>query len=554
MKTREFKSLSLTALLSLSTGLVDVLKNPAHAETPKEIKYRASWIGNTFDGNERLNQHINKHVQNFVSACEVDSEGNVFTKSHWDEDGLTHGKYYKGDVIANETERDINVSSVVDRNGAKWSIQDNTVVKEGTNIKIGGLVKPTALAIDNKDGHIMVADDGEGKYVVEFYDTQGKLIRTIGTPGGVKATNGKVGPTVFWGITGTGTDADGNIYVCTSRYGTRIVSLKPDGETLDWEVVGLPFIDMPWFDPDSNGKYAYGKQEVYEIDYSKPDGQNWKLVGYSLDEDSYPDDPRAGNEASGGSVVFVGKIKGQKFMFTTDGLNGGSIHIFKFSENSHIAVPAGKVPRDGIGPAFSVDKDGTFWELKGNTILKTEIQGLDGDGNIIFNPTQEVAKIEGWVNLQRIYHDPKTDSVYVTGGKNENIIEFGGDVARYDNVSSGSPTLSWHKRIPYNWYSDDVPIQDRILGIGFLVAEDRVFVGYLNKDTEGGKSNTGAVRMLDAKDGEYLTTLSIPRSGWIDLWQSLSATRLDTGELVVLVEEDAQAKTVMYIVEDKKAQ
>ncbi|GAB1543864.1 hypothetical protein NUACC21_65400 [Scytonema sp. NUACC21] len=553
MKKRQLGTLSLATLFSLGTGVRDLLTNPVQAQTPNNVKYKTSWIGNTLSGAERLNpdkDYPYKHVQNFVSACEVDNQGNVFTESHWDEDGLTHGVYYKGDVVGNETERDINVSSVVDRKGNRWSIKDNTVVKEGTGIKIAGLVKPTALAIDNKNGLIMVADDGDNKHVIEFYDSDGKLVRTVGTPGGVKATKGAVKPNVFWGITGTGTDAEGNIYICMSRWGTRIVSLAPDGETLNWEALGLHFIDMPWFDPDSKGKYVYGKQEIYEMDYSQPPGKQWKLIAYTLDEDTYPDDPRVSvnNDAAAGSVVFVGNIKNQKFMYTVDGLNGGDIHVFKFSNNGYIAAPAGKLPRVSRSPAFSIDQDGTFWELDGNRILKTEIQGVDGDGNPIFGQTQEVTRIEGWVNLQRIYHDSKTDSLYVTGGKNEQVMEFGGDIARYDNISSGSPRLNWQTRIPYNWYDDSVPIHERILGIGFLVAEDRVFIGYLNKEYEGDETNTGAVRMLDTKNGNHITTLRTKRSGWIDLWQPLSATRLSDGTLAVLVEEDLQAKTMLYTV------
>jgi hypothetical protein len=556
VKKRQVGTLSLTALFSMGTGIADLLTNPAYAQTNNNVKYKTSWIGNTLNGSERLDpdkDYPYKHVQNFVSACEVDRDGKVFTESDWDEDDLTHGVYYKGDVIANEKSRDINVDSVTDRQGNKWSIQNNTVIKEGTGVKITGLVKPTALAIDNKDGLIMVADDGNNKHVIEFYDTNGKLVRTVGVPGGVKATKGAVAPNVFWGITGTGTDSQGNIYVCTSRSGTRIISLASDGETLNWEMVGLHFIDMPWFDPESKGKYIYGKQEIYEMDYSKPAGQQWKLIAYTLDEDTYPDDvrrPDPNNNAGAGSVVFVGKVKNQRLMYTVDGLNGGDIHVFKFNNNGYIASPAGKLPRTNRSPAFSIDQDGTFWELDGKRILKTEIQGLDGDGNPIFGETQEVATLDDWVHPQRIYHDAKTDSLYVTGGKNEYVQEFGGDLARYDNISSKSPKLNWETKIPYNWYDDSVLIQDRILGIGFLVAEDRVFIGYLNKENEGDESNTGAVRMLDTKDGKYITTLRTKRSGWIDLWQPLSATRLESGELAVLVEEDLQAKTMLYLVED----
>lgn len=54
-------------------------------------------------------------------------------------------------------------------------------------------------------------------------------------------------------------------------------------------------MDVASVDPESDGRFIYGPQKIYEMDYSKPPGKDWRLKAYTRDTLAYPDDLRRAN-------------------------------------------------------------------------------------------------------------------------------------------------------------------------------------------------------------------------------------------------------------------
>jgi hypothetical protein len=98
----------------------------------------------------------------------------------------------------------------------------------------------------------------------------------------------------FYGITGVGTDAAGNIYINSNGFnnsGTDLRKLSPNGK-LQWQLLGLHFVDNADTDPATDGIEVFAKQEHFVMNYSKPAGQQWTYKAYTINPFKYPQDPR----------------------------------------------------------------------------------------------------------------------------------------------------------------------------------------------------------------------------------------------------------------------
>ena len=162
-----------------------------------------------------------------------------------------------------------------------------------------GIVKATALGLYRPKNYPMVADSGPGQHVIKFFDISGEpeLVKTFGEPGGIggAGTPGEVTKTKFWGLTGCGSDAAGNLYICISEEGVilrRFAVKDADKLVFDTDKVaecyGLHFMDNAGLDPASDGREIWGKQEHYLMDYSKPAGQQWTLAAYTVAKGNIP--------------------------------------------------------------------------------------------------------------------------------------------------------------------------------------------------------------------------------------------------------------------------
>src|SRR4028119_1340237 len=167
--------------------------------------------------------------------------------------------------------------------------------KTGTLLskRITDIVHPTALPIENKDRQLVA--DNDPRQQVLIYDISGtpKLIGTFGDKGGIySGTLGEVGELKLKGVTGVGTDAAGNIYVSNNGFGSSGTDLRKFSRfrKLQWQLLGLQFVDNADADPGTGGLDVLTKHEHFIIDYSKGNGQESVYKAYTVDKFRYRDD------------------------------------------------------------------------------------------------------------------------------------------------------------------------------------------------------------------------------------------------------------------------
>ena len=214
--------------------------------------------------------------------------------------------------------------------------------------QITELVDPTALAIENKD-RLLVADNGSRQQVL-IYDISGtpKLIGTFSDEGGIySGTLGEVGELKLNGVTGVGTDAAGNIYVSNNGFASSGTDLRKFSRfrKLQWQLLGLQFVDNADADPGTGGLDVLTKHEHFIIDYSKGNGQESVYKAYTVDKFRYPNDPRLHNENHSAASVFVRRIEGKRFLYLT-GMYAKELSVYRFKRE--FAVPCAIFTREHL--------------------------------------------------------------------------------------------------------------------------------------------------------------------------------------------------------------
>jgi hypothetical protein len=386
--------------------------------------------------------------------------------------------------------------------------------------------KPVCLSIDKNTNQLMVGDDGP-KHQVNFFEIgqSPSLVKSFGTEGGISAGEpGIITPTKFWALKGIGTDVAGNIYVVLSEDGSAIRSLKPDGQ-LNWELNAANFVDVMNFDPYSDGRFLYGKNEIVEMDYSKSEaGTEWSMLAYTQDRTKNPSDPR--NFYTGLGHEFTSTwprvIEGDMYLFAA-GMYGIKPYVFKFS--GKVASLAANLNLNG-SIAFFQDKQGSFWEAVGNQIIKTPLVAIENNGDLIYGKAEKVATIPSpFSSVSRIIIDEENDVMFLTGSGNQ--------IARYDNWSKGNRVPSF-KAVLDETYNQSVALSgDYIFTCGVQTksrvkvysALDFTYLGMLEAGNEvGGAENTG----------------------WVDVPYGLNAIKRTNGEYIIAVEDDYKGKSVVF--------
>jgi len=546
-----------------------------------------TWVGNSFSGAS------NRWVQNFLIHTAVQPDGTVNTWSHWDEGGKKFGEYRDGDVVGN-TNRNPNSLETRDHHGHVWKLEveyvdpkhqeweftPRGITCDGKAVTFPELFQPTALAMAN-NGQLLVADSGTGpRQQVLFYDVTDahhpKLVRAFGERGGIRSgTPGEITPTKFWGIRGLGMDAAGNLYVAQSEMGSVLRSFTPEG-TLRWEVHGEFFCDLAAADPADDGATVWGIQERYQMDWSKPPGQDSRWVGYTLDRHRYPLDPRGlmhvkqqgEHGLTSPQVVY---IQGRRFLFVGGMFASNFINIFRFEDG--IAVPSGLVlqwgnnlyntdlqwppnkppgtsiwrdengdgdyqatefaantPRVHPGP-FWVDRKGNLWMAYG--FFRYDCQGLDAKGNPIYSADHVTIldKPKGVNKVARVCYLDESDTLVVA--------EEGEDMRHIRRVlvcrgyqAGNRETVSF---VP--GAGDKAACVTAVGDFAFTGGwqeRGRVWVNRLSDGAEVGVLEPGP------------TVGGVENTGWIDLLTGINAFRRQSGEYLVFVEENYKAKSLIY--------
>jgi hypothetical protein len=476
---------------------------------------------------------------------------------------------------------------------------DGTALSGALTLPAGTV--PTDIAIA-PSGQILVADNGPAQQILVFdrqAGAQPRVAAPIGTRNGIFHTvKGVPGNWRFNGITGLGVDPAGNLYVAQNGEGPRPLGSASVGQgavlesyvysthVLNWRLYGLTFVDSAAFDPATpNSVYTGSKR--FRLDYNRPVGQEWSYAGFTLDRFDYPDDPAFHEPRGVRGEPMVRRFDGRRFLYTLDP-GAHYLNVYRFDEaHGEVAIPSGLLaqnPLPGAWPAgqptygewmwrdsngngtvdaseitgnpstgstvgngfWWVDTPGNVWLATPTSgIRKMPLQGIDSFGNPIYTyaSSKMFAMPQPFTRIARVVYIAATDTMYISGFTSAipwdptHWKEAGPVLARYDNWSSGTPTQQYTVSLPWNTQTDP-----QTTPVGVAVAGNYIFVAELY---------IAKVDVYDARTGQlvgYMTPgASVGNtSGWVDVYLGISAVQRDNGEYVVLLEDDARAKILMY--------
>ncbi len=433
-----------------------------------------------------------------------------------------------------------------------WLIEGERIVQRSLDGelmpgRITEAEKPSALALA-PDGRLLVCDDGAPQQVLFFKMDEGpQLVKRFGQHGGLRAdTPGIVEPDKLYGLRGAGLDSEGNLYVALciniQGAGTTIRSFDPEGN-LRWQVESHAFCDVYGFDPKSDGTVLYGMDEIIEFDPDATPGEGWRTKAITVDAIAYPDDPRL--EGRTGSA-FLRYLDGKRLLYTIP-QQANRIELFAFENApSQISYYLGR-PIDS-GWALQVDAQGDLWrgDAPENSIQRYRFTGWHDEGAPTFNLDEpETFERPGhFTEVSRVHYIPETDTLYISGYTEEKPAPswglMGSILERYDGWTTNEPV--------FRWRIDEFPRdQDGLYPKSFHVAGDYVFTVQV-KPTDGIPAMVSVYRI---EDGEYMGFMRPgPEvgggSGWVDMTHGLQAIQREDGTYLVIVEENARAKNLIY--------
>jgi hypothetical protein len=444
----------------------------------------------------------------------------------------------------------------VDKNNTIWLLIDDKIVhvaEDGTKLADTiKLEKPTAINIDNK-GRLIVCESGWKRQVFFYNITATPVVEHVfGQEGGISAgTPGIIEPTKFFDLVAAGTDSLGNIYVAMSYRENIIRKFTPSGE-LVWELQALNFLDNVDAEVTSDGKYVYGSDEIYEIDYTKPAGQQWKLRAITRDKIKYPDDPREGNQST--TSAFYRNVDGHRLMFLAGQVSEGFyVYYFNPATDGEIAIPTGyKIGEDSW--AKWVDKYGNVWSCNnGEKLLyKYPLAGFKASGEPIYGSKISAAMPSFFTQLQKIVYQADEDIMYLTGFTTANPDPGGAwglagtEITRFDNWSK-SPELKYRTVMPFNTWEGGAS-HEMVMPKSVSVSGDYLFVSYVwNDGTSGANPPIHAYNnKTGIEAGIIRPGTEVGTTGWVDISFGSNSYQRTNGEYVVFLEDGSRAKNIMY--------
>jgi hypothetical protein len=521
--------------------------------------YKTSWIGCTFAGGPQW-------VQNFIDDMQVEDRGNGFrcyTNSGWDEAHSERGEYWWDHdgwhmIPHKENEFPAVTSKAITILGKKFRINadGSTSLENGPHVNVQ---RATALGIYRPKNLLMVA---AGDHTIKFLDVSTGnpfQVKSLGLPGGIMSGDpGKVTPTKFWGLTGCGSDAAGNLYIAMSELGAiirRFRAVDPLGLAWDEnevaELCGLHFGDVCDFDPESDGAVIYGKNERYEVDYSQPTGKQWRVTHCTYNKAIAPADPRTKDQ----NCVKVRYKDGERFLFSYD-QNDNGVNVYKF--NGELTEQFLFIP--DVKTSY-VDDNCDVWNLEdnGRKVMLTRCTGMWA-GKLLYSAKSEFCPVPApFMSAQRLLYDAARDVMFIAGGtaqlKAWGYGHPGPVVAKYSAWSTAR-TLEWQTAIPY-LHDEIQPPLARIVPEAWDFAGDRLYIAYLFYDVKPNYAppyhdSPGPVQVYDSLNGKFLGRLIagpeiFHHSGSVDLFNGISAFEREDGTHAILVEEVWKNKNILYL-------
>ncbi len=457
-----------------------------------------------------------------------------------------------------------------------------------------------AIAWSASRNCLLLGENGKANCMLS-YDVTGKPKR-VGSFGRPYAAGkpGQVAPDKFDGITGLGTDAAGNLYVCSDGRagadgnGTVLRSFAGDGKTLNWELLGLEFVDTADIDPASDGADVYSDFHHYRLDADAPAGKDstWQGLTFDRFHASQANDFRASTKHH--YVLGVRRIQGKLFMFTTaqwphymsiyrfEGeqaipcgrwigqhepkqpwavfpgeevpaeLKGKMIGSFWTDADADGLVQAGEI--EATEPTWCwgrhVDESGGVWHVFGSGIMYFPCDGLNKAG----------APVYAW--SKRKWHERPSELSAMSG-------------CAYQAASDTMLTLGWTATVPRTDWDDRAvgrvlacytdwskPVRKLAWSTPLAVSDG----GALDADYIGGVAVAGSYAFVGVTDRKrnlgFCAAYALADSmlaqrftpgpevggvnGWLDIPNPIHAYRRLNGEYMVLLEEDALHKVILY--------
>ena len=572
--------------------------------------YTSSWIGNTFGKGGKANDPNSAWVQNYIDEMVVQPNGTINTKSGWDEHGRLFGVYKDGKVLGNEDKkingREVTIKGQRWFIEGKVIKGPHTITTVGQPT---GLAKTNddqlLVADDGPRKQILFFDVGSKTRVPRLVRTFGvkggigsAYTSSYAIPAGINSPAypaGSYAPGVYhpfklWDLTGVGMDKKGRLFISQSEGTTAIRCFKknPKGQwVVDFFLEGYIFVDNADVDASTDALDIYTSQERYAMDFSKTTpGSEWKLKSYTADSVKYPNDPRnimevkAGHE-HGITATRIRTINGKRFLYT-QGMTSQGINIFRFEDNSDIAAPSGFImetdhriynlphsffwppnrPKieagnmiwrdlngDGdyqaneyskstaaVSTNFWIDSKGGIWEhgteATGNIVKLRKCAGLDAKGNPIYNDANVVSyAISGLTDIGRVIYQEDMDRLILCSKERREL--KGGKMYAVDNWSRGNRAAR---------YICDMKGPNP----SSVTAEKNYLF-------EVGWETRAEVWVSDIKTGKTLGTMvpsmelgGVEHTGWVDIGWGVNAYQHKNGEFLVLVEDNALARVIMY--------
>ncbi len=485
----------------------------------------------------------------------------------------------------------------IGNNATKIERYDANGVKQSQQLQLPANSLLGDFCIDKND-RILLGDVGSREQVLIFtnINTTPSFTATFGIEKGIySGVPGKHEPLKFNQIRGIGTDNTGNIYVCSTQWGTGgegtiLENYNSITSTINWSRYCVMFVDAMGIDAATDGKDIYGKVEHFTIDYSKPEGQEATLSGYTINKYKYPYDPRLHGELAS---VAVRNIKGKKFLAMSS-MNGGLDVIYRFNPatDGEVAIPcvvfgwkqdslypgspatpwiwvdlnangqpntgeyvlstAHVIPDGGFGA--SMDDNGDIWVAVGTAINHIKCTGVDVNGILKFDSRFDMIPLpKPFKEVRRVQYNVGLDKMFL-GGATNNYPDYnpwramGRAIHRYDNWSKGNRLSSGELVVPFDTLNKGETVSFDAEGDYIFTAFD---IGYTTKvDERDGTARPvmGQINIYKSSDNSSTGYIRPPwdNIGWMDVVQCIDVFKRSNGEYVIVQEDDGRNKNIMY--------
>lgn len=288
-----------------------------------------------------------------------------------------------------------------------------------TGVELKDLETATDLCIDN-DGNLLVCDNGVSRQQIRKYRTSdGKFLSSFGQATYQGDNPGKLEDDKFFGLTGIDVDDAGNLYVATNglidnkyidlgfgRSARGVEFRKYDAEyNLLWTMHGMEFVNVGDADPGSKADF-YTTENRFHLNYDIPtkggiDDPSWSLESYTIDPESYPEDPRMHVLVTLARMYRIpdptkaSDSEGQRIMLAKSiGQPVGLYALYRY--DGEIAVPAGFICSDLNRLRFM---DGVAWPKVRPDYGPALWLDLNGDGTMQMDEYQQLPAKDGIVDI-----------------------------------------------------------------------------------------------------------------------------------------------------------